>query len=91
MQKAHIWNEDDSYKIYGILIKVFVYRVFTSYGGCTVIAIYVIYTMLPIRLREAVFGGFLLSFSHIFLAFYMRDQSTDMDLVSKIDFDLQNI
>ena len=57
------------------------YRKFTSSGGCTVIAIYIIYTMLPIRLREAVVGGSLLSISHIALMFYMNE-SDDMDVVS---------
>ncbi|XP_058450960.1 adenylate cyclase type 6 isoform X2 [Malaya genurostris] len=46
---------------------------FTSSGGCTVIAIYIIYTMLPIRLREAVVGGTLLSLTHVLLTFYMND------------------
>uniref|UniRef100_A0A6E8WB50 adenylate cyclase n=1 Tax=Anopheles coluzzii TaxID=1518534 RepID=A0A6E8WB50_ANOCL len=53
---------------------------FTSSGGCTVIAIYIIYTMLPIRLREAVVGGSLLSISHIALMFYMNE-SDDMDVL----------
>uniref|UniRef100_A0A182S7N1 adenylate cyclase n=1 Tax=Anopheles maculatus TaxID=74869 RepID=A0A182S7N1_9DIPT len=53
---------------------------FTSSGGCTVIAIYIIYTMLPIRLREAVVGGSLLSISHIVLMFYMNE-SDDMDVL----------
>ncbi|EAA07942.5 AGAP002998-PA [Anopheles gambiae str. PEST] len=53
---------------------------FTSSGGCTVIAIYIIYTMLPIRLREAVVGGSLLSISHIALMFYMNE-SDDVDVL----------
>ncbi|XP_058115921.1 adenylate cyclase type 6 [Anopheles ziemanni] len=53
---------------------------FTSSGGCTVIAIYIIYTMLPIRLREAVVGGSLLSISHIVLMFYMNE-SDDTDVL----------
>ncbi|XP_053679567.1 adenylate cyclase type 6 [Anopheles nili] len=53
---------------------------FTSSGGCTVIAIYIIYTMLPIRLREAVVGGSLLSISHIVLMFYLNE-SDDMDVL----------
>uniref|UniRef100_A0A182Q6E9 adenylate cyclase n=1 Tax=Anopheles farauti TaxID=69004 RepID=A0A182Q6E9_9DIPT len=57
---------------------------FTSSGGCTVIAIYIIYTMLPIRLREAVVGGSLLSISHIVLMFYLNE-SDDMDVVGSSD------
>ncbi|XP_055544586.1 adenylate cyclase type 6 [Wyeomyia smithii] len=53
---------------------------FTSSGGCTVIAIYIIYTMLPIRLREAVVGGTLLSVSHVLLTFHMND-SDDYDVL----------
>ncbi|XP_035793998.1 adenylate cyclase type 6-like [Anopheles albimanus] len=53
---------------------------FTSSGGCTVIAIYIIYTMLPIRLREAVVGGSLLSIAHIVLVFCMNE-SDDMDVL----------
>ncbi|XP_058055600.1 adenylate cyclase type 6 [Anopheles bellator] len=53
---------------------------FTSSGGCTVIAIYITYTMLPIRLREAVVGGSLLSISHIVLMFCLNE-SDDMDVL----------
>nr|XP_029726102.1 adenylate cyclase type 5 isoform X1 [Aedes albopictus] len=53
---------------------------FTSSGGCTVIAIYIIYTMLPIRLREAIVGGTLLSLSHIVLTFYMNDSDDDNEV-----------
>ncbi|XP_062560002.1 adenylate cyclase type 6 [Armigeres subalbatus] len=56
-------------------------RKFTSSGGCTVIAIYIIYTMLPIRLREAIVGGTLLSLSHILLTFYMDDENEDREVL----------
>ncbi|XP_065088685.1 adenylate cyclase type 6 [Ochlerotatus camptorhynchus] len=54
---------------------------FTSSGGCTVIAIYIIYTMLPIRLREAIVGGTLLSLSHILLTFYMNESDDDREVL----------
>lgn len=57
-------------------------RKFTSSGGCTVIAIYIIYTMLPIRLREAIVGGTLLSLSHVLLTFFMNDSDDDHEVVS---------
>ncbi|XP_055610930.1 adenylate cyclase type 5-like [Uranotaenia lowii] len=53
---------------------------FTSSGGCTVMAIYIIYTMLPIRLREAVVGGTLLSVTHFLLTFFMNE-SDDFDVL----------
>lgn len=40
------------------------------------ICIYITYTMLPIRLQEAVTGGFLISLSHIFLLVYIRKISS---------------
>lgn len=48
------------------------------------IAIYIIYTMLPIRLREAIVGGTLLSLSHIVLTFYMNDSDDDNEVVSVV-------
>lgn len=48
-------------------------RKYSSAGGCTLICIYVTYTMLPIRLREAVVGGLLLSSAHITLLLYLND------------------
>ncbi|XP_058824990.1 adenylate cyclase type 6 isoform X2 [Topomyia yanbarensis] len=57
---------------------------FTSSGGCTVIAIYIIYTMLPIRLREAVVGGTLLSLTHVLLTFYMNDTDDHQVLYADI-------
>ncbi|XP_021704524.1 adenylate cyclase type 6 isoform X2 [Aedes aegypti] len=54
---------------------------FTSSGGCTVIAIYIIYTMLPIRLREAIVGGTLLSLSHVLLTFFMNDSDDDHEVL----------
>lgn len=40
----------------------------TSSNGCAIIFVYMTYTMLPVRLREALFGGFLLSSAHIYLS-----------------------
>ncbi|XP_055643099.1 adenylate cyclase type 6 isoform X2 [Toxorhynchites rutilus septentrionalis] len=57
---------------------------FTSSGGCTVIAIYITYTMLPIRLREAVVGGTLLSLSHILLTFAMSESDDHEVLFSDL-------
>ncbi|XP_038116200.1 adenylate cyclase type 6 isoform X1 [Culex quinquefasciatus] len=57
---------------------------FTSSGGCTVIAIYIIYTMLPIRLREAVVGGTLLSLSHVLLTFFMNETDDHEVLLSDL-------
>lgn len=43
-------------------------RISTSTNGCVVIFVYMTYTMLPVRLREALFGGILLSATHIYLS-----------------------
>ncbi|XP_055378499.1 uncharacterized protein LOC129610136 isoform X2 [Condylostylus longicornis] len=42
---------------------------FNTSGGC-VIFVYIIYTMLPVRLREAMIGGVLLSLAHIYVSIY---------------------
>lgn len=39
----------------------------TATNGCTLIFVYMTYTMLPVRLREALIGGLLLSALHIYL------------------------
>lgn len=53
-----------------------VFRDYTSAGGCTMICIYITYTMLPIRLQEAIVGGFLISISHITLLIYLHKMNT---------------
>ncbi|XP_055297190.1 adenylate cyclase type 6 isoform X2 [Sitodiplosis mosellana] len=40
----------------------------TSANGCVLIFVYMTYTMLPVRLREALFGGLLLSIVHVYLS-----------------------
>lgn len=40
----------------------------SSANGCALIFVYMTYTMLPVRLREALFGGLLLSAVHIYLS-----------------------
>lgn len=40
----------------------------TSANGCVLIFVYMTYTMLPVRLREALFGGLLLSIMHVYLS-----------------------
>lgn len=44
------------------------HRSTTSANGCALIFVYMTYTMLPVRLREALFGGMLLSIVHISLS-----------------------
>lgn len=39
-----------------------------SANGCVLIFVYMTYTMLPVRLREALFGGLLLSIMHVYLS-----------------------
>lgn len=39
-----------------------------SANGCVLIFVYMTYTMLPVRLREALFGGILLSIVHVYLS-----------------------
>lgn len=39
-----------------------------SSNGCVLIFVYMTYTMLPVRLREALFGGLLLSIVHVYLS-----------------------
>lgn len=58
-------------------------RVTTSANGCTLIFVYMTYTMLPVRLREALIGGLLLSFTHLYLGIYGSHQ-TDWSQVSKL-------
>lgn len=45
------------------------------------ICIYITYTMLPIRLQEAIIGGFLISISHITLLIYLHKMNT-LNMVS---------
>ena len=52
------------------------YREYTSAGACTVICIYITYTMLPIRLQEAILGGILISISHITLLLHLHKMNT---------------
>ncbi|XP_031621838.1 adenylate cyclase type 6 [Contarinia nasturtii] len=40
----------------------------TTANGCVLIFVYMTYTMLPVRLREALFGGLLLSIVHVYLS-----------------------
>jgi len=40
------------------------------------ICVYITYTMLPIRLQEAVVGGFLISLSHISILLYSHRTSS---------------
>lgn len=47
------------------------------------ICIYITYTMLPIRLQEAIVGGFLISISHITLLIYLHKMNT-LNMVSRI-------
>lgn len=46
----------------------------TATNGCTLIFVYVTYTMLPVRLREALIGGLLLSILHIYLGVFSATQ-----------------
>lgn len=46
---------------------IWLYRGTTSANGCVLIFVYMTYTMLPVRLREALFGGMLLSVVHVYL------------------------
>lgn len=43
-------------------------RVNTSANGCTLVFVYMTYTMLPVRLREALIGGLVLSLTHFYLS-----------------------
>lgn len=47
---------------------VIVCRRTTSGNGCALIFVYMTYTMLPVRLREALVGGLLLSGVHIYFS-----------------------
>lgn len=51
---------------------IFFQRKFSSTGSCTLICIYITYTMLPIRLREAIVGGLLLSGTHVTLLVFLN-------------------
>lgn len=51
-------------------------REYTSAGACTLICIYITYTMLPIRLQEAILGGILISISHITLLLHLHKMNT---------------
>ncbi|CAD7082581.1 unnamed protein product [Hermetia illucens] len=42
-------------------------------SGCTLIFVYITYIMLPVRLREAMIGGTILSVAHIYFALYAVD------------------
>lgn len=42
-------------------------RDITTANGCSLIFVYMTYTMLPVRLREALIGGLVLSTVHIYL------------------------
>lgn len=48
------------------------------------ICIYITYTMLPIRLQEAIFGGFLISISHITLLIYLHKMNS-LNMVSRVE------
>lgn len=61
--------ERDNFHIY-ILGFVQRNRDTTATNGCTLIFVYMTYTMLPVRLREALIGGLLLSVLHIYLGVY---------------------
>lgn len=43
-------------------------RTTATSNGCALIFVYMTYTMLPVRLREALFGGVLLSIVHIYFS-----------------------
>lgn len=58
------WNEIVPHRI-KLLIS---YRGTTTANGCVLIFVYMTYTMLPVRLREALFGGLLLSIVHVCLS-----------------------
>lgn len=46
----------------------FIYSDITTANGCALIFVYMTYTMLPVRLREALVGGLLLSGTLIYLS-----------------------
>lgn len=47
-----------------------------SANGCTLIFVYMTYTMLPVRLREALLGGLLLSTVHMYMCVHTLGQAT---------------
>ncbi|XP_070504535.1 adenylate cyclase type 6 isoform X3 [Chironomus tepperi] len=59
-------------------------REYTSAGACTLICIYITYTMLPIRLQEAILGGILISISHITLLLHLHKMNTWNMIISEM-------
>lgn len=62
---------------------IYLYRETTSANGCTLIFVYMTYTMLPVRLREAIFGGIILSTAQICAGIY-GVQNTNWSQVNNI-------
>jgi hypothetical protein len=59
-----------------LVTSLFILRNYTSAGGCTLICIYITFTMLPIRLQEAIVGGVLISISHVILLLHLQKMSS---------------
>lgn len=51
-------------------------QVTISANGCTLIFVYMTYTMLPVRLREALLGGLVLSAVHIYMCVHTLSEAT---------------
>lgn len=57
------------------------YSNYNASGSITIVSVYVIYTMLPIRLREAIIGATLLTGIHLVMVLSMNNESLSGELV----------
>lgn len=54
---------------------------YNASGSITIVFVYTIYTMLPIRLREAIIGALFLTATHLIIVLTMNNESLDIDLI----------
>lgn len=54
--------------------------------GSTLVFVYLTYSMLPVRLREALIGGFILSMVHVLTTFLMNDETNWRNVSCFFDF-----